>query len=175
MRTIQTKLPGITIRTAVAKDVPVILEFIEALADFERLRHEVEATEETLRATLFGDRPAAEVLIAEDAGQPAGFALFFANYSTFLARPGIYLEDLFVHPPFRGRGIATALITYLARLGVERGCGRLEWSVLEWNKEAIRVYESLGAAPLEEWVGQRVSGAALTALARRFDHEFAGS
>jgi len=174
MRTVATNLTGITIRFAQPEDVGTILAFIKALAEFEKLSHEVSATPETLRKTLFGERPAAEVLLAEDRGDAVAFALFFGNYSTFLARPGIYLEDLFVHPPYRGRGIGTALITYLARLAVERGCGRLEWSVLDWNAPAIKVYQALGAVPLKEWVGQRVTGGALTALARRFDDEFAG-
>lgn len=174
MKAVPTNCSGVTIRFAQPEDVHTILTFIEALAAFEKLSHEVTATPETLRATLFGDNPAAEVLLAEDRGRAVAFALFFRNYSTFLARPGIYLEDLFVDPEYRGRGIGTALITYLARLAVERGCGRLEWSVLDWNASAIKVYQALGAVPLKEWIGQRVTGGALTALARRFDDEFAG-
>jgi GNAT superfamily N-acetyltransferase len=153
------------IRPAAASDVPLILRFIRDLAEYERLAHEVVATEDSLRETLFGARPYAEVVIAEDGGEPAGFALFFHNYSTFLAKPGIYLEDLYVRPEMRGRGTGRALLAHLARLAVERGCGRLEWWVLDWNEDAIRFYRSLGARPMEDWTVFRVAGDDLHHLA----------
>ncbi|HEX8391149.1 MAG TPA: GNAT family N-acetyltransferase [Longimicrobium sp.] len=149
------------IRPAAPDDVPLILAFIRELADYERLLHEVVATEERLRATLFGPRSAAEVVIAEADGAPVGFALFFQNYSTFLAQPGIYLEDLYVRPEARGRGIGRALLGHLARLAVERGCGRLEWWVLDWNASAIAFYRGLGAEPMEDWTVYRLAGDAL--------------
>lgn len=153
------------IRPAVKADVPLILRFIRELADYERLLHEVVATEDRLRDTLFGARPAAEVVIAEDGGEPLGFALFFHNYSTFLAQPGIYLEDLYVGPEARGRGAGRALLAHLARLAKERGCGRLEWWVLDWNESAIRFYRSLGAQPMDDWTVFRLAGAPLARLA----------
>jgi len=153
------------IRAATPDDVPLILRFIRELAAYERLAHEVVATEEKLRETLFGARPYAEVVIAEEAGEPAGFALFFHNYSTFLGRPGIYLEDLYVRPEMRGGGIGRALLAHLARLAVERGCGRLEWWVLDWNEPAIRFYRQLGAEAMDDWTVFRVAGDALTQLA----------
>jgi GNAT superfamily N-acetyltransferase len=155
----------VTIRPAIAGDVPVILELIRALAEYEKLAHEVVATEADLRRTLFGERPTAEVLIAEDAGAAVGFALFFTSYSTFLARPGLYLEDLFVRPAARGQGIGKALMTALARIAVDRGYGRFEWSVLDWNVDAIGFYRSLGAVGLDQWTVQRVTGDALRRLA----------
>lgn len=154
-----------TIRPATRGDVPVILELIRGLAEYEKLAHECVATEARLEETLFGARPQAEVIIAMADGVPAGFALFFSNYSTFLAREGIYLEDLFVKPAFRGRGIGKQLLAHLARVAVERGCGRLEWSVLDWNEDAIRFYESLGAKAMDEWTVFRVTGDALAKLA----------
>ncbi|HEX8431565.1 MAG TPA: GNAT family N-acetyltransferase [Longimicrobium sp.] len=153
------------IRPALPADVPLILHFIRRLAEYERLAHEVVATEEILRDSLFGARPAAEVVIAEWEGAPAGFALFFHNFSTFLGRPGLYLEDLFVEPEQRGRGIGRALLGHLARVATERGCGRLEWSVLDWNRDAIRFYRSLGAEAMDDWTVYRVTGDALAALA----------
>ena len=153
------------IRPATEADVPLVVRFIRGLAEYERLLHECQATEEKVRASLFGPRPDAEVVIAEVDGEPAGFALFFHNYSTFLAQRGIYLEDLFVLPAFRGRGAGRALLVHLARLALERGCGRLEWSVLDWNEPSIRFYRSLGAVPMDEWTVQRVSGGALARLA----------
>lgn len=157
---------SITLRIAVESDVPVVLGFIEGLADYEKLRHACVATEDALRRTLFGERRYAEILIAEHDGTPAGFALFFHNYSTFLAKPGIYLEDLFVLPAHRGAGIGKALLIELARVAVERDCGRLEWSVLDWNEAAIGFYKSLGAEPQDEWTIFRVTGDALTKLAQ---------
>jgi GNAT superfamily N-acetyltransferase len=155
----------VSIRPAVREDVPVVARLIRALAEYERLAHECHADEEALAAHLFGPRPYAEVLLAEVDGDPAGFAFFFHNYSTFLARPGIYLEDLFVVPERRGLGLGRRLLAALAALAVERGCGRLEWSVLKWNAPAIGFYERLGAVPMEEWQVYRLTGAPLRALA----------
>lgn len=154
------------IRFATRDDLPLILRLIRALAEYERLADACVATEELLYASLFGPSPAAEVLIAEWQDEPAGFALFCHNYSTFLARRGIWLEDLFVLPEHRGRGIGKALLVRLAELAVERDCGRLEWAVLDWNAPAIGFYRSLGAEPLDEWTTFRVTGAALERLAR---------
>ena len=151
---------SIHIRPATAADVPLILSFIRQLAEYEKLSHECVATEEQLHATLF-ETKFAEVLIAEWQGAPAGFALFFPNYSTFLARPGIYLEDLFVAPAFRNQGIGKALLLHLARLANQRNYGRVEWSVLDWNEPAIGFYRSLGAVPMSEWTVFRLTGSAL--------------
>lgn len=155
------------IRPATEDDVPIILSLIRELAEYERLSHEVVATEGLLRESLFGAWRGAEVLIACCKGAPAGFALFFHSFSTFLGRPGIYLEDLYVKPEFRGRGIGRALLTHLARLAKERGCGRLEWAVLDWNEPAIKLYKSIGAVPMDEWTVYRVTGEALETLATR--------
>jgi GNAT superfamily N-acetyltransferase len=155
------------IRIARADDVATILGFIRALAAYEKLSHEVIADEPQLAKTLFGTRPAAEVLIAEDAGTPVGFALFFTSYSTFLGKPGLYLEDLFVDPPARSRGVGIALMAALAKLCVERDYGRFEWSVLDWNEPALRFYRALGAVPMAEWTVQRLTGDPLHALAAR--------
>ncbi len=154
-----------SIRTATAADVPLILEFIRGLASYEKLSHEVVATEAALRATLFGSPPAAHVVIAEVNGQPAGFALYFFNYSTFLARSGLYLEDLFVKPEFRGAGTGKALLLHLAKIANARGCGRMEWTVLDWNEPAIKFYDSLGARRMNEWKICRLTGPALTQYA----------
>lgn len=154
------------IRPATAQDVPSILSFIQDLAEFEKLSHEVVATEETLKATLFGGRPVAEVLIAEWENKPAGFALFFHSYSTFLAKPGIYLEDLFVRTQYRSQGIGEALLRELAVLAKERSCGRLEWSVLDWNERALKFYRGLGAKPMSDWTVQRMTEEVFTKLAR---------
>ncbi len=159
----------VSVRAATENDVPLILELIEGLAEYEHLRHECVATQDLLRATLFGARPSAEVVIAEWEGAPAGFALFFHNYSTFLARPGIYLEDLFVRPEHRGRGVGRSLLQHLATLAVARECGRLEWSVLDWNADAIGFYEKLGARPQDDWTVYRLTGDALTQLASHED------
>ncbi len=155
----------ITIRPATAQDVPAILGFIRALAHYEHLEHEVVATEESLRDTLFGPRPYAEVVFACVDEEPMGFALFFHNYSTFLGKPGIYLEDLFVRPEARGRGLGKRLLTWLAKTTVERDCGRLEWAVLDWNAPSIGFYKSLGAMHKSEWQIFRLTGDALVALA----------
>ena len=158
------------IRPGERADVPVIAELIRGLAHFEKLEHEVTVTEDRLAANLFGPHHYAETLIAQDddlaGGAPVGFALFFHNFSTFLAQPGIYLEDLFVIPEQRGRGVGRALLKELARLAVERECGRLEWSVLDWNREAIAFYERLGAQPNSEWTVYRLTGEALSSLGR---------
>jgi GNAT superfamily N-acetyltransferase len=165
--------PSLVIRYAVRADVPTILRFIKDLAEYEKLAHEVVADEAKLDATLFGPRPSAEVLIAEVDGEPVGFALFFTSYSTFLAQPGLYLEDLFVRPSARGAGVGTALLSALARIAVERDYGRFEWSVLDWNEPAIRLYRSLGAVPMDQWTVQRLTGAPLAALAERWPHAVA--
>ena len=158
----------LTLRFATDADVHTILQFIRALAHYEKLEHEVIANEAELRASLFGPRPAAEVLLAELSGAPVGFALFFQSYSTFLARPGLYLEDLFVDPVARGKGIGGALMAALARIAVDRKYGRFEWAVLDWNEPALKFYRGLGALPQSEWTVQRVVGGPLIALARRW-------
>lgn len=157
--------PKLLIRPASADDCPLILGFIKELAEYEKLSHEVVATAARLEETLFGADPAAEVLIAEWDGAAAGFALFFANYSTFLAQPGIYLEDLYVSPAFRGRGIGKALLAHLANVVSDRGWGRLDWSVLDWNAPAIEFYLSIGALPLDDWTQFRLHGQALDKVA----------
>lgn len=156
----------LAISPAQPADVPLVLALIHGLAEYEKLGHEVVATEDKLMRSLFGGRPAAEALIARYQGSPAGFALYFHNFSTFLGQPGLYLEDLFVKPEFRGHGIGRAMLVYLAGLAVERGCGRFEWAVLDWNRPARDFYESLGAKPMSDWIIHRVSGEALTRLAR---------
>ena len=160
-----TVKPDIRIERATEADVPLILRFIQGLSVYEKLAHEVTATEEGLRETLFGARPAADVIIAYAGDTPAGFALFFPNYSTFVGKPGLYLEDLFVLPEWRGHGLGLALMKRLAAIAVERGCGRFEWSVLDWNKPAIGFYEGLGARLMDGWSIVRVDGDALTKLA----------
>lgn len=153
------------IRSATAADVPVIARLVRDLAEYERLSHAVTLDDARLRDHLFGPRPFAEVLLAEEGRAVVGFALFFHNYSTFLAKPGIYLEDLFVEPQHRGKGHGKALLQALAKLAVERGCGRLEWSVLNWNEPSIQFYRALGAVPLDEWSVYRLTGDALGKLA----------
>lgn len=153
------------LRSATREDSALILALIRELAEFEKLLHEVAADETTLAEHLFGARPRAEVLIAEVEGATAGFALFFHNFSTFLGKPGLYLEDLYIRPAFRGRGYGRSIMQQLARIAMERGCGRFEWWVLDWNHPAIEFYRSLGAQPMSDWTVQRVSGAALLALA----------
>jgi len=158
---------SVTIRDASPTDVPLILELIRGLAAYEKLEHEVVATEQRLSEGLFGEPRRAEVVIAETDGEPAGFALFFHNYSTFLGQPGIYLEDLFVVPEKRGHGAGKALLVHLAKLAVERGCGRFEWSVLDWNEPAIGFYRSLGARSMDGWTLNRLTGDALASLAKQ--------
>jgi GNAT superfamily N-acetyltransferase len=160
----------LAIRYATSSDCAVILQFIQELAEYERLAHEVVADEAQLRATLFGVKPAAEVLIAERAGEPVGFALFFQSYSTFLGKPGLYLEDLFVRPAARSNGVGNALMSALARIAVQRNYGRFEWSVLDWNAPALKFYAALGAKPQGEWTVQRLTGAPLDALAEKWPH-----
>ena len=154
----------VEIRAATEADVPLILQFIRDLARYEKLEDKVMATEEDLRRSLFANPRFAEVIFADVDGQAAGFALFFHNYATFLGQPGIYLEDLFVKPEMRGRGIGKALLAHLARLASERGCGRLEWAVLDWNTPSIDFYKNLGAIPLSDWIVFRISGDALERL-----------
>ena len=153
------------IRPAASTDVPIIYEFIVQLAEYERLLHEVVATESQVHSTLFGEKRYAEVILGVEDDIPVGFALFFHNYSTFLAKPGIYLEDLFVLPENRGRGYGKALLCALAQMAVDRDCGRLDWNVLDWNQPAINFYQSLGAQAVSEWKTFRLTGAALTGLA----------
>jgi GNAT superfamily N-acetyltransferase len=156
---------GVRLRAASREDSALILALVRELADYERLAHEVVVDEATLAEHLFGERPVAEVVIAEVDGEAAGFALYFHNFSTFLGRRGLYLEDLYVRPAFRGHGLGRRLMTYLAKLALERGCGRFEWWVLDWNQPAIDFYRQLGAHGMDEWTVQRVSGPALAALA----------
>jgi GNAT superfamily N-acetyltransferase len=158
--------PRIEIRPAGAHELAEILAFIRELAAYERLEDQVVATAADLKAALFGARPYAEVVFACSAGAPVGFALFFHNFSTFLGKPGIYLEDLFVRPAMRGQGVGKALLAWLARTALERGCARLDWAVLDWNTPSIEFYRSLGAVALEEWTTFRLSGAPLERLAR---------
>lgn len=155
------------IRAATESDVPVILGFIRELADFEHLSHEVVATETLLRKNLFGERKHAEVLIAEFENRPVGFALYFFSFSTFLGKPGIYLEDLYVQPQFRSKGIGFRLLRTLAKICKERDYGRLEWSVLDWNERALSFYHRLGAKPMSDWTVQRMTAPTFSALASR--------
>jgi GNAT superfamily N-acetyltransferase len=164
--TIATSDPKTVLRFATIDDVGLIFDFIRQLADYENILDEVVTDEDQLRQSLFGDRRVAEVVIASYEGEPAGFALFFHNFSTFLGRPGVYLEDLFVVPDLRGRGIGRILLSFLAQVAVERGCGRLEWWVLDWNEPAIRFYERLGAKAMDEWTVFRVAGDTLEELAK---------
>jgi GNAT superfamily N-acetyltransferase len=154
------------IRPATPNDLPLIAQLIRDLAEYEKLAHAVDFKEEELRQHLFGARPCAEALIAEEDGQGVGFALFFHNFSTFHGKPGVYLEDLFVRPEHRGKGHGKALLAKLAQLALERGCCRLEWAVLDWNKPSIDFYESLSAKPLSDWIIYRLTGEALGKLAR---------
>ncbi len=160
-----TSSPDLRLRFATVQDVDLVLQFIQGLAAYEKMSYEVVADAETLRRTLFGPRPAAEVVLADYQGQPAGFALFFHNFSTFLGKPGLYLEDLFVQPDLRGSGIGRALLACLARIALHRDCGRLEWCVLDWNEPAIRFYRDLGALPMDEWTTFRLTGDALGKMA----------
>jgi GNAT superfamily N-acetyltransferase len=160
-------MPEPEIRVATEEDVPLILRFIKELATYERLSHEVSVTEELLTDSLFGERRVAEALLGYLEDDPAGFAIFFHNFSTFLGKPGIYLEDLYVRPEFRGAEVGLALLVHLAKVARERGCGRLEWSVLDWNEPAIGFYKGIGASPVSGWTVYRVSGEALEELAGR--------
>ncbi|WP_218081166.1 GNAT family N-acetyltransferase [Anthocerotibacter panamensis] len=156
----------LTLRPAAPHDIPLILAFIRELATYERLAHEVKATEELLQESLFAAPSTVEVILAFYGEEPAGFAVVFPNFSTFLGRPGLYLEDLYVRPHLRGCGIGRALLTHLARLTQERGYGRLEWAALNWNEPALAFYRHLGATPLDDWIGFRLTGEALAQLAQ---------
>ncbi|MFZ0006789.1 MAG: GNAT family N-acetyltransferase [Steroidobacteraceae bacterium] len=158
-------MSAVTVRAATAADVPLALAFIRELAVYERLEHQVVATQADLTSALFGARPYAEVVFACLDGREVGFALFFHNFSTFLGKPGIYLEDLFVRPESRGRGIGKRLLAWLAALALERGCARLDWAVLDWNEPSIGFYKGLGAVALDDWMTMRLTGEALERLA----------
>jgi GNAT superfamily N-acetyltransferase len=158
---------AISIRAVREDEVELVLQFIHELAQYERLAHEVSATPDSIRAALFGPRPYAEAVIGSLDGEPCGFALFFHNFSTFLGKPGLYLEDLYVRPAARGRGLGTRMLAWLARLALERGCGRFEWAVLDWNEPALKVYRALGARAADDWTLHRVTGEALRALAAK--------
>ena len=167
-RPVRTKIIGLTLRFATADDVPVILEFIKELAEYEKLSHEVVATEEMLEKSLFGERQVAEVIIAEYMTKPVGFSLFFHNFSTFLGKPGLYIEDIYIQPEHRGTGIGRTILVYLAKLAVERDCGRLEWSVLDWNISAINFYGGLGAEAMDEWTVFRITGDKFSDLSKEW-------
>jgi GNAT superfamily N-acetyltransferase len=160
-----TQSSGLDISPATTADVPLILSLINDLAEYEKLRHESVATETSIHEALFGPKPHAEAVIARFDGEPAGFALFFHNFSTFLGKPGLYLEDLFVRPAYRGRAIGKSLLSHLASLAVQRNCGRFQWQVLDWNRPSRDFYESLGAQADPAWVNYRMSGDALRRLA----------
>jgi GNAT superfamily N-acetyltransferase len=166
-----TAISDFEVRAAVEDDVPLILQFIRKLAEYERLSHEMVATGEMLQETLFGEKKTAEVIIGEYRRSPVGFAIYFHNYSTFLGRPGIYIEDLYVDEEHRGSGFGFALFHYIVRLARERKCGRLEWAVLDWNEPAIRFYKKLGAVAMSDWTVYRLTGQALDGLADRNDSE----
>jgi GNAT superfamily N-acetyltransferase len=166
---IKTKDPDVTIRFAIEEDVPLILSLIKGIAEYEKLLHEVIATEVLLSENLFGKRRTAEVILAYYKNEPAGFALFFHNFSTFVGKPGIYLEDIFIKPELRGKGIGKILLAYLGKLAIERDCGRIEWSVLDWNESAIQFYKKLGALPMEEWTVFRITSDRMKNLASYFE------
>jgi len=165
---IKTQIPGFVLREATEADVPLILSFIRELAEYEKLAHEVVATEDVLRESLFGDRKIAEVIIGYYQDESVSFALYFHNFSTFIGKPGIYLEDLYVKPEMRGKGLGKSMLAYLASLARERKCGRFEWWVLDWNEPALKFYRSMGAIPMDEWTVQRLEGEALEKLADEF-------
>ncbi|RPI57519.1 MAG: GNAT family N-acetyltransferase [Acidobacteria bacterium] len=158
-------MPRISVRPATPADVPLILTFIRELAAYEKLAHQVVAGEEDFQTALFGERPTVEAVIASVEGEPVGYALFFPNFSTFLGKPGLYLEDLYVRPAARGLGVGRELLTHLARLAVERGWGRFEWAVLDWNEPSIAFYKRMGATAMDEWTTFRLTGEALKKLA----------
>jgi GNAT superfamily N-acetyltransferase len=157
----------LSVRGVREDEIELVLAFIRELADYERLAHEVRATADDIRAALFGPRPYAEAVIGCVDGEACGFALFFHNFSTFVGKPGLYLEDLYVRPAARGRGLGSYLLAWLARLALERGCGRFEWAVLDWNEPALKVYRSLGARAADDWTLHRVTGEALLQLAAK--------
>ena len=162
---IETKIENFTIRFAEEKDIKLILKFIKGLAEYEKLSHEVVATEDILRESLF-EQKAAEVIIGEYNNEPVGFALFFHNFSTFLGRPGLYLEDLFIIPEMRGKGFGKTMLAFLAKIAVDRNCGRFEWWCLDWNEPSVEFYKGIGAVPMEEWTSFRLTGDELQDLAR---------
>jgi GNAT superfamily N-acetyltransferase len=166
-----TNLPGFEIRWAEKTDISLIRTLIFEIAEYEKLSHEVKTQEADLEKYIFGEDKIAEVLLGFFEGQAVGFALFFHNFSTFVGKPGIYLEDLFIREKYRGKGYGKALLTLLARIAVERGCGRLEWSVLDWNKPALDFYQSLGAKIMDEWLINRVTGESLTKMGQMFSGE----
>jgi GNAT superfamily N-acetyltransferase len=167
-----TPVPGLYFRFASRADVPLLLELIRELAEFEHLLDQMVATEASLAEELFGARRVAEAIIADLRGEPVGFAVFFHNFSTFVGRAGLYLEDLYVRPHARGRGVGRSLISFVAKIAVERKCGRFEWAVLDWNTRAIDFYRSLGAVAMPDWTVQRVTGAALERLgSQTFERE----
>jgi GNAT superfamily N-acetyltransferase len=168
MMTVETSIDGFLIRKAEKSDVSVILDFIRKLAAYEKLSHEVVATEVQLEKYLFGEDKVAEVVIGTYHDKPVGFALYFFNFSTFLAKPGIYLEDLYVLEECRGKGFGKSLLAYLAKIAIEMDCGRLEWAVLDWNEPSINFYKSLGASMLNDWITNRVTGDSLEQLADQF-------
>lgn len=165
---IATKNPKFILRQATSADVPLILSFVRELAEFEKLAHEVVATEEQLAESFFGEGKVAEAILGYYEGRAVGIAIFFHNFSTFVGRRGLYLEDLYIRPEMRGKGLGKILLSYLARLAAERGCGRFEWWVLDWNERALKFYRALGAEPMDEFTVQRVSGDALEKLASQF-------
>lgn len=167
---IETKIKNYNLRFAEEKDVPLILEFVKELAEYEKLLQDVVATESSLKESLF-ERKMAEVIIGEYDSKPVSFALFFHNFSTFLGKPGIYLEDLYVKPEMRGKGFGKVILSFLGKLAIERNCGRLEWSCLNWNKPSIKFYKELGAIPMEDWTVYRVCNNVLDDFAKEFYQE----
>ena len=167
-KTIPTRIDGFEIRHAIEEDIPVILSLIKELAVYEKLLHEVVTTEEVLKKNLFGQKRYAETVLGYYLDEPVGFALFFHNFSTFVGKPGLYLEDLYVKPEYRGKGFGKVLLEYLARLAVERDCGRYEWAVLDWNEPALKFYKSIGARVMKEWLIHRMAGEELERLANQF-------
>lgn len=165
---ISTKLKNLTIREGTENDISLILSFIRELAEYEKLLHEVVTDESTLKESLFGKRNVAEVIIGEWNEKPVSFAIYFHNFSTFLGKPGLYLEDLYVTPEFRGKGIGKVMLSYLAQIAIDRNCGRFEWWVLDWNTPALNFYRSIGAVSMDEWTVQRVTGKALEDLASEY-------
>ena len=165
-----TTIDNFVLRSTTIEDCPLILRFIQELADYEKLSHEVVATAEILEETLFGATAYAEVFIGEFNSQPVGYALFFHNFSTFTGRPGIYLEDIYVRPEMRGKGFGKSMLSYIAKIAVERNCSRVEWSVLDWNEPSIQFYRSIGAIPMDGWTVQRLHGDVLESFANEFNN-----